>query len=67
MQVPDSDITVRHGHIVDAIIMQCRSGKTLLCYSVEPFYYRCLDELVSLQNQKLLVATPTLANQHPFL
>ena len=51
MQVPDSDITVRHGHVAETIIMQCR----------------CLDELVLLQKQKLLVATPTLANQQPLL
>ena len=65
MQVPDSDITVRHGHVADTIIMQLRSGKILPYYSVEPFYSRCLDELVSLQKQKLLVATPALANQQP--
>ena len=32
---------------------------------VKPFYCRCLDELVSLQKQKLLVATLTSANQQP--
>ena len=67
MQGPDSDITVRHGHVADTIIMQHRSGKILLFYSVEPFYSRCLDELISLQKQKLLVATPTLANHQPLL
>ena len=67
MQVTDSDITVRHGYVADTIIMQFRSGKILLNYSVEPFYFRCLDELVSLQKQKLLVATPALANQRSSL
>ena len=67
-QAPGSDITVRYGHVADTIIMQCRNGKILLYYSVETFYYRCLDELVSLQKQKLLVATPImLANQQPLL
>ena len=67
MQVPDFDTMVRHGHVADIIIMQLRSGKILPYYSVEPFYSRCLDELVSLQKQKLLVATPTLTNQQPLL
>ena len=67
MQIPDSDITVRHGHVADTIIMQLRSGKILSYYSVEPFYSRCLEELVSLQKQKLLLATPALTNQEPLL
>ena len=62
-QPPDSDITVRHGHVADTIIMQLRSRKILPYYSVEPFYSRCLDKLVSLQKEKLLVATQALANQ----
>ena len=66
-QVTDSDITVRQGNIANTLIRQLRSGKILLNYSVEPFYFRCLDELVSLQKQKLLVATLTSANQWPLL
>ena len=63
MQVTDSDITVRQSNIADTIIRSSRSGKILLNYSVEPFYFRCLDELVSLQKQKLLVATLVSANE----
>ena len=68
MQVPDSDITVRHGHVEDTIIMQCRSGKILLYYSVEPFYYRCLDELVSLQKRNATCSNPhTSQSAAPFV
>ena len=67
MEVTDSDITVRQHKVADTIIGQLQSGKTLLNYSVESFYFRLLDELVSLQKQKLLVATLTFANQQPLL
>ena len=65
MQVTVSDITVKQGNVADTIIKQLLSRKLLLNYSVEPFYFRCLNELVSLQKQEVLVATLTSANQQP--